>query len=90
MAIARFKDLCFDADDAARLGPFWAAVLDRRWAPDDAGEGQVVGATPAHGIWINRVPEPHTVKNRVHVDVYALRLDDLTALGATIVAPQEL
>jgi hypothetical protein len=28
MAIAQFKDLCLDAGDPARLGAFWAAVLD--------------------------------------------------------------
>jgi Glyoxalase-like domain len=88
MAIARFKDLCFDANEASRLGAFWAAVLDRRWEPDESGEGQVVGATPAHGVWINRVPEAKTVKNRVHVDVHAQSLADLQALGATVVRAQ--
>lgn len=87
MAIARFKDLCIDANDPARLGEFWAAVVAREWRPDDAGEGIVAGATPAHGIWINRVPEPKTVKHRVHLDIYARSLADLEALGATIVRP---
>jgi len=31
MAIARFKDLCLDAGDPARLGAFWAAVLGGTW-----------------------------------------------------------
>jgi hypothetical protein len=69
-AIARFKDLCLDANDPALLGRFWASVLDRTWEPDDAGEGRLVGRTPQHTLWINRVPEAKTVKHRVHFDVY--------------------
>jgi predicted enzyme related to lactoylglutathione lyase len=42
------------------------------------------------GIWFERVPEPKTVKNRVHLDVN-LRpgetLDWLVSLGATIIRP---
>jgi hypothetical protein len=73
MAIARFKDLCLDAVDPARLGPFWAAVLGRTWyAVDEA----VNGPTPQHRIWINQVPEPKTVKHRVHLDVYTRKLAD--------------
>jgi len=85
MAIARFKDLCLDAVDPARLGPFWAAVLGRTW---DAEDEAVNGPTPQHRIWINQVPEPKTVKHRVHLDVYTSELADLEALGATIFAPQ--
>jgi hypothetical protein len=79
MAIARFKDLCLDANDPARLGEFWAAVLGLDW---DAKHEALTGPTPGHRIWINEVPEPHTVKNRVHLDVYARDLADLEALGA--------
>jgi Glyoxalase-like domain len=34
-------------------------------------------------LWFNRVPEPKTVKNRLHIDVYG-DVDDLTARGATV------
>jgi len=88
MAIARFKDLCLDAVDPAGLGQFYAAVLGLRWEADGADEGVLRGATPPHTIWINKVPEPRTVKQRVHFDVYALDLADLTALGATVLEPQ--
>jgi len=79
MAIARFKDLCIDAVEPARLGAFWAAVLGLGW---DAKDEALTGPTPQHRIWINEVPEPHTVKNRVHLDVYARDLADVEALGA--------
>jgi hypothetical protein len=88
MAIARFQDLCLDAGDPARLGAFWAAVLDRTWEAKDNGDGLLTGPTPRHTIWVNRVPEAKTVKHRVHFDIYARELADLEALGATIVEPQ--
>ena len=88
MTIARFKDLCLDAGDPARLGAFWAAVLGRTWEAQDNGEGLLTGPTAQHTIWVNRVPEAKTVKHRVHLDIYARDLADLEALGATIVEPQ--
>jgi hypothetical protein len=89
MAIAQFKDLVLDATDATRLGTFWAQVLDRRWLAQDDGDGRLSGATPQHTVWINQVPEPLAVKNRVHFDVYTTSLAELERLGATIVEPHE-
>jgi hypothetical protein len=87
MAMARFKDLCLDASGPARLGAFWAAVLDRTWAAQDSGDGLLTGPTPQHTVWVNRVPEAKTVKHRVHLDIYARELAGLEALGATVVEP---
>jgi hypothetical protein len=87
MAIARFKDLCLDAGDPARLGAFWASVLGRTWEAKDDGDGLLTGPAPQHTIWVNRVPEAKAVKHRVHLDVYARDLADLRALGATVVEP---
>lgn len=42
----------------------------------------VDGSEPS--LWFNLVPEPKTVKNRVHIDVYG-DVDDLLARGATLV-----
>jgi Glyoxalase-like domain len=89
MAIARFKDLCLDAVDPARLGQFYAAVLGRSFEPDEDGETVLRGPTPQHTIWINKVPEGKTVKQRVHLDVYAQQLADLEALGASVLAPDD-
>ncbi len=88
MAIARFKDLSLDAVDPARLGAFWAAVLDRTWEAQDDGEGLLTGPTPRHTVWVNRVPEAKTIKQRMHLDIYAKELADLEALGATVVEPR--
>jgi hypothetical protein len=88
MAIARFKDLCLDAGDPARLGAFWAVALGRTRETNDDGEELLTGPTPQHTIWVNQVPEARTVKHRVHLDIYVRDLADLEALGATIVEPQ--
>jgi Glyoxalase-like domain len=86
VTIARFKKVCLDSTDPARLGPFWASVLQRTWRPD-GDEGGVFGPTPRHTVWINHVPEPKTVKNRVHLDIYAESLAGLEVLGSTVLRP---
>jgi hypothetical protein len=48
----------------------------------------VVGATSGHTIWICKVPETKTVKQRVHLDIYTRSLADLEAIGSTVVEPQ--
>jgi hypothetical protein len=87
MALAQFKDLCLDAGDPERLGRFWGEVLGLGYHPQDGGDGWLSGATPAHTIWVNRVPEAKTVKHRGHLDIYAARLADLTALGSAVAEP---
>lgn len=79
--IASFKDLCIDAVDVDVIGPFWAAALGR----DVERQGDLLhltGPTEQHGIWINPVPEPVTVKQRVHLDLHVASTDDVLALGA--------
>ncbi len=88
MAMARFKDLCLDAGSPARLGAFWAAALGRAWQEQEpGGDGLLTGPTAQHTIWVNQVPEAKTIKQRVHLDIYARELADLEALGATVVEP---
>lgn len=90
MATAWFKDLCVDAADARRLGDFWAGVLGRRLLMHDDGDAQLDGDRPEERIWINVVPEPRTVKQRVHLDVAAADPAALRELGATVLrAPDE-
>ncbi len=85
---ARFKDLCIDAADAGVIGTFWATVLARRWeSSEDVGAGKITGVEPGDTIWINAVPEPQQVKQRVHLDVYARSIDDLVALGSRVDLP---
>jgi predicted enzyme related to lactoylglutathione lyase len=85
MALATYKDLVIDAADARRLGEFWSRALELR-LDEIPGQADVVlrGRTPAHTVWINQVPEPRSVKNRVHLDVHTGDIATLTAAGATV------
>jgi hypothetical protein len=83
MAIATWKDLCVDAVDAELIGRFWAGAVGLTMKLFDDGDAHLTGPTEQHGIWVNTVPEPVTVKQRVHLDVNAASLDDVLALGAT-------
>jgi hypothetical protein len=87
--MARFKDLCLDANDHQALADWWCRVLgyarragDRRrdeWAVpivDPIGKGPL--------IWIVPVPEPKSTKNRMHMDVFG-DTAEIVALGATLV-----
>jgi Glyoxalase-like domain len=85
MVMARFKDLCLDAVDPARLAGFWAEVLGFSWELDEVGDGVLRGPTEQHTIWVSRVPESRTVKHRVHLDIFARRIADLEALGSSVV-----
>jgi len=84
MSAATYKDLIVDAVDAPRLGRFWADVLGRDFpAAYDGGPLHLTGPTEQHGLWVNPVPEPVSVKQRVHLDVHAARVEDVLDLGAT-------
>ncbi len=82
-----FKELSLDATgDAAVLGTFWAAVTGCEYVQvgDEDNPGDVVGTLPGMGIAIGQVPEPKTVKHRVHLDVLARSVQDVLDLGATV------
>jgi len=83
MALARFKDLCVDAVDGDRLSRFWAAALGLQ--PDDRpGVNHLVGPTEQHGLWVNAVLAPKSVKHRVHLDVHGASVEEYERLGATV------
>ena len=84
MPLATFKDLCLDAHDPVLVGEFWAGALGLELHRQEGGDTYLTGPTPQHTIWVNRVPEPKTVKHRVHLDVNAGSVAELEALGATV------
>ncbi|MFL6159200.1 MAG: VOC family protein [Marmoricola sp.] len=83
------------------LSRFWAAATgceqkffagspegaDRPSDPTDPGD--VVGTEEGMGIAVCPVPEPRTVKHRVHLDVHTDSVETLLALGATVLRPQD-
>ncbi|MGY5883754.1 VOC family protein [Modestobacter lacusdianchii] len=90
---ARFLDLCLDAVDHQALADWWCAAMGyTRHAPPGADlAGPVLIVDPAGAgprIWVNPVPEPKTVKNRVHHDVVG-DTAALLALGATVVRARD-
>ena len=84
MPIATYKDLCIDATDPVLLGTFWAGALGLELHHQDGGDTYLTGPTPQHTIWVNRVPEPRTVKQRMHLDVNVHDVAELEKLGATV------
>ena len=85
MSLATFKDLCIDASNASVLGAFWSAALGLDLHYQAGGDTYLTGSTKAHTIWINQVPEPKTVKHRIHLDVYGSSIEDLEAIGASTI-----
>ena len=91
MALARWKDLCVDATepaDPSRVAQFWAAVLDLEAQERADGVTRLAGDPEERTVWDNPVPEPKTVKNRVHLDV-RVDLDLVLGLGATVQRPPD-
>ncbi len=95
---ARFRDLCLDANDPETVGAFWAAVLGRQVERGDHGDGTTpdvflrAAADGGPSIFVNGVPEPKTVKDRIHLDVTlepGNEIPDLLKLGATVVEQRE-
>ncbi|MHA3701760.1 VOC family protein [Jatrophihabitans sp. YIM 134969] len=87
MPIARWQDLCVDITAPSGSSPepaFWAEALGLRHVPPDrpGRPGRLVGDQPSQTVWLNPVPEPRTVKNRVHLDVHAASVEEVEALGA--------
>ena len=83
-----FKDLCIDVTDQQRMAPFWAAALGLDSEPLDNGAYRLTDDIAEHTVWINPVPEPRTVKQRVHLDVAIREVAELLERGATPVHEQ--
>jgi hypothetical protein len=78
-----------DAIDPALVGAFWARALDLTWHAQHHGDRLPVWRSSRHRIWVNRVPEPMTVKNRVHWDVSVSEVQPLLDAGATLLRPHD-
>jgi hypothetical protein len=84
MAQATYKDLCIDATDAMLLGRFWADALGLDLEP--SANGAVLnGPKDEARIWVNQVPEPKTVKHRIHLDLNVGSVDEIDRLGAEVI-----
>ena len=70
MALATWKALVIDAVEPAVLARFWGPALHKEVEEAPSG-AKLVGSDPAQTVWVDTVPEPKTVKHRVHFDVHA-------------------
>ena len=87
---SRFTELVIDCADPRRVAEFWAQVLDynviERGSQGEVEIGSKLSGAPT--LVFVPVPEPKTVKNRVHIDVNPTSADQdaelqrLLALGA--------
>jgi catechol 2,3-dioxygenase-like lactoylglutathione lyase family enzyme len=79
-----YKELCIDAVDTAAAARFWAPTLGLR-AEARGDLFFLSDGVDGHSVWINPVPEPRTVKQRVHIDVHVGAVSELLDRGARVV-----
>lgn len=79
MPLVTYQALCIDANDVSAVQDFWAETLGYKLERLDDGDAHLMGSEPGEELWINRVPEPRTVKQRVHLDVRAESLEPFTS-----------
>jgi hypothetical protein len=106
--MSHLVEIVMDCRHAAGLATFWEVALGWRIRPYDEAEVArlaAVGLTPQTDptvaidapdgslvFFLQEVPEPKTVKNRMHVDVRLrdeAHLEDLLRLGATVVSEHD-
>jgi hypothetical protein len=83
--LATYKDLCIDAVDAEGAARFWGGMLGLTPGPHRDGIWWLDDESGHAVAWVNPVPEPKTVKNRMHIDVNAEGLEAALAAGASVV-----
>jgi predicted enzyme related to lactoylglutathione lyase len=84
--------LSVDCADPEKVAGFWAAVLGRDVSPGATADGARIAAAEAGAavplLLFHRVPEPKTVKNRLHLDLAttdaAGQTEWLIGLGAKV------
>jgi len=85
-------EIGIDCADPGGLAPFWAAALGYETGDLDRAEVYLDLVPPRADlpvVYLQRVPEPKVVKNRVHLDLYTADLEGLVSrlvsLGAVAV-----
>src|SRR5258708_34063175 len=82
--------LSIDCADALALARFWSEALGRPVNPGADAENAAIDATdPASGprLSFHKVPEPKTVKNRLHLDLHTDRIEAATKRRARPAPP---
>ena len=90
MPLATFRDIVMDCADPRPLAGFWSEVLGYAIGYEGDDEVRLDASDGGFRIWLVRVPEPRTVKNRVHIDVNlepGVGIERLEELGAKVLHP---
>ncbi|GAB3434256.1 VOC family protein [Actinophytocola sediminis] len=94
---SQIMNISVDCADPFRLAQFWSAVLNLPVGAEDTPADDEVGISIGDGqeLLFLKVPEPKTVKNRLHLCLRPLIPRDeevarLIALGATIADDRRL
>jgi predicted enzyme related to lactoylglutathione lyase len=86
--------LVLDCADPQKLAPFWAAALGFEVAGFAEQWGMLKGPREHDVFLLQRVDEPKSGKNRMHIDVTTPDIEakarELEALGATRLTPEPL
>jgi len=80
-------EVCIDVADPDVVRPFWLAALG--YAPTTVANGAIILTDPTGvgpTVWFQRVPEPKSVKNRVHLDIWLDSEVEATRVAAELVA----
>ncbi|MGZ5407056.1 MAG: VOC family protein [Aeromicrobium sp.] len=89
----RLKDLVVDARDPAVAAQWWADVMGGHVVHDDGYSYlDEIPGVPFDDMDFVPVPEPKTLKNRIHWDVTLMggaTIDDLVANGASLIRAQD-
>ena len=80
-----YKDLCVDVGDLEAAAAFLGPLLGLEEQERRAAVLRLGDDVDQHTVWLNLVPEPRTVKNRVHLDVDAASVEEVLAAGARVV-----
>jgi catechol 2,3-dioxygenase-like lactoylglutathione lyase family enzyme len=83
----RIHNVGIDCNDLRRMTEFWQAVTGFEPKSADDDHTYLVAADGSFGLFMQKVPEPRTGKNRLHLDVEVADLGDavreVTGYGAT-------
>lgn len=87
MALSLFA-LSIDCGDAGKLAAFWAAALGRPVEPGATPESAAIAPDDSMPrLLFHQVPEPKSVKNRLHIDLISSTFETesqrLVGLGAS-------
>lgn len=85
------RNVAFDCTDAYRVASFWSAVFGVPLSEDDQPGDPVATVDLPQGftLYFENVPEPKTVKNRVHLCLTPdgtrdLEIERIVALGGSV------